>query len=102
MGRLAHDEISAEQFAALDALRREVEPLAADPDPLVRADREQALSSWLTRHGVEHAWTMAPPLAAAGVDLAWCERASTVLQGSALGPGLEWAASTFSVATLLG
>ena len=101
LSQLAHNEISSEQFAALDAMRREVESQAPDPDPLVRADREQALSSWLTRHGVERAWTIAPPLAAAGVDLAWCERASTVLQGSALGPGLEWVASTFSAATLL-
>jgi signal transduction histidine kinase len=100
--RLADDEISAEQFAALDELRREIEPQAADPDPLVRADREQALSSWLTRHGIAREWTIAPPLAAAGVDLAWCARAATVLEGSALEPGLEWVASTFSVATLLG
>ena len=42
-----------------------------------------------------------PPLAAAGVDLAWCERAATVLGEPALEPGLEWVASTFSVATLL-
>jgi signal transduction histidine kinase len=101
LGRLVHGELSAEQFAALDALRREIEPPAADPDPLVRADREQALSSWLARHGIERAWTIAPPLAAAGVDLAWCARAASSLEGSALAPGLEWVASTFSVATLL-
>jgi signal transduction histidine kinase len=51
---------------------------------------------------VEREWTIAPPLAAAGVDLAWCERAATVLEGPALEAGLEWVASTFSVATLLG
>jgi signal transduction histidine kinase len=99
--RLADNEISAERFAALDELRREIEPLAVDPGPLVRADREQALSTWLTRHGVEREWTIAPPLAAAGVDLAWCDRAATVMEGSALEPGLEWVASTLSVATLL-
>jgi signal transduction histidine kinase len=102
VGRLARDELSATQFAALDALRREVEPQAGDPDPLVLADREQALSSWLAAHGIEREWTIAAPLAAAGVDPAWCERAATVLEGSALQPGLEWVASTFSVATLLG
>jgi signal transduction histidine kinase len=102
VGRLANDEISAEQFAALDALRREVTPQTADADPLVRADREQALSSWLARHGIVRAWTIAPPLAAAGVDLAWCERAASILKGSALAPGLEWVATTFSAATLLG
>ncbi len=102
VARLAHGELSAEQFAALDGLRHEIGTKAADPDPLVRADREQALSEWLSRHGVERGWTIAPPLAAAGVDLAWCERAATVLPGSALEPGLEWVASTLSVASLLG
>ncbi len=101
LARLASDEISASQFTALDALRREIEPPAI-PDPLVLADQEEALSSWLTRHGVTCEWIIAPPLAAAGVDLAWCERAATVLGEPALEPGLEWVASTFSVATLLG
>ncbi|HEY2957504.1 MAG TPA: ATP-binding protein [Actinomycetota bacterium] len=101
--RLADVELPAERFAALDALRREVEPAAAaDRDPLARADREQALSSWLTRHGVAGGWSIAAPLAAAGVDLAWCERAAAVLEGAALEPGLQWVAATTAVATLLG
>ena len=99
--RLAHDDISAQQFTALDALRREIEPRVAVLDPMARADHEQALSGWLSRHGVERGWMIAPPLAAAGVDLAWCQRAATALEGTALEPGLEWVASTFSVATLL-
>jgi signal transduction histidine kinase len=101
VGRLAHDELSAEQFAALDTLRQDIGPRALELDPLDRADREQALASWLSRHGIGRPWTIAPALAAAGVDLAWCERAATVLQGAALEPGLEWVASTFLVATLL-
>jgi signal transduction histidine kinase len=99
--RLAGYDVTAEQFAALDALRREIEPRAVDPDPLGRADREQALSSWLGRHGVERAWTIAPPLAAAGIDLAWCERAASVLDGSALEAGLEWVGHTFATDALL-
>ena len=70
-------------------------------DPLAVADREEALSSWLSDHGVERDWVIAPPLAEAGVDVAWCERAAAVLVGSALEPGLEWVASTLSAATLL-
>jgi len=99
LSQLAHDEISAQQFSALDTLRREIEPQAAQT-PLALADREDALSEWLTSHGVEREWVIAPPLAAAGVDLAWCERAAAVLEGPALEPGLEWVASTFSAATL--
>jgi signal transduction histidine kinase len=101
VGWLARDDISSAQFAALEALRHEIEPRVADEDPLSRADREQALSSWLTRQGIVREWTIAPTLAAAGVDLAWCARAATVLPRSAIQPSLEWVASTFSVATLL-
>ncbi len=39
-------------------------------DPLALADQEEALSVWLARHGVAREWAIAPPLAAAGVDLA--------------------------------
>jgi len=101
LGRLAYDEITSQQFVALDALRREIEPREAVLDPLATADHEEALSSWLSDHGVQRDWMIAPALAAAGVDLAWCERAATVLTGPALEPGLEWVSSTFSVATLV-
>jgi signal transduction histidine kinase len=102
LGRLARDEVSPGQLAALDGLRVELAPPGGDLDPLERADREQALSSWLARHGVEREWTLAPALAAAGADPAWCERAAAVLEGPALAPGLEWVASAASVAALLG
>jgi signal transduction histidine kinase len=101
VSRLAGDDISARQFTALDTLRREIEPQAPVRDPLAMADHEEALSSWLSRHGIVREWLIAPPLAAAGVDLAWCEQAAIVLGGPALQPGLEWVASTLSAATLL-
>ncbi|MGH3471838.1 MAG: sensor histidine kinase [Nocardioidaceae bacterium] len=100
LGRLAHDEISAAQFQALDALRLEIKPRPMLPDPLALADLEDALSDWLGRHGVDRDWIIAPALAAAGVDVAWCERAATVLDAG-LGAGLEWVASTLSATTLL-
>jgi signal transduction histidine kinase len=101
LARLARDEISAQQFTALDALRREIEPDALAASPLALADREDALSLWLSQHGVDREWSIAPPLAAAGVDLDWCERAAAALTGSALEPGLEWVASSLSISTLL-
>jgi signal transduction histidine kinase len=101
LSRLANDEISAKQFTELNTLRQEIESGAAVSDPLAMADLEEALSSWLTSHGIVHEWMIAPPLAAAGVDLRWCERAAAVLEGPALQSGLEWVASTLSAATLL-
>jgi signal transduction histidine kinase len=101
LSRLARDEISASQLTALDALRREIDPQLATHDPLDLADREDVLSAWLADHGVEREWMIAPALATAGVDLAWCERAAAVLDGPCLEPGLEWVSSALSAATLL-
>ena len=101
LGRLASDEISAAQFRALDELRGEAKYPAVAPDPLALADREDELSRWLARHGVERDYVLAPAFAAAGLDVAWCDRVAAVLPGTALGPGLEWVASTLSATTLL-
>jgi len=101
LGRLADQSISAGQFARLDALRRQIPPPVASRDPLGMANREDALLDWLAEHDVERDWIIAPPLAAAGLDVQWCERAATVLDGPALGAGLEWVASSLSTTTLL-
>jgi len=101
LGRLAERSITAGQFIALDALRRDIDPAAGRSDPLAIADREDALSDWLTTRGVDRDWIIAPPLAAAGLDVAWCEKAAAVLGGDAIGPGLEWIASSLSTSALL-
>src|SRR6266550_4542923 len=69
--RLAERSLSPGQFIAIDMLRRELGTGAADASPLAVA------------------------------DIAWCERASQILDGSTLEPGLEWVASTLSAAVLL-
>lgn len=97
---LAGNELSARQFAALDALRGELGSHPAAADPLTVSDLEGELEDWLADHGVEREWLLAPALAAAGADAAWCERAATVT-GPALGPALEWVASTLSATALL-
>jgi signal transduction histidine kinase len=101
LGRLAEGSISTAQFVALDTLRREIEPQSASMDPLSVADREDALSDWLVEHGVKRDWLIAPPFAAAGLDVAWCERAAALLDGAPLEAGLEWVASSLSTVTLL-
>ncbi|MVA75466.1 cyclic nucleotide-binding domain-containing protein [Auraticoccus sp. F435] len=98
---LAARSISSEQFLQLEALRREIGAGSrAAVDPMVLADREEALSDWLSEHAVEDDWLLAPPLAAAGAEVEWCERVADVLDG-ALEPGLSWVASTLTVTTLL-
>jgi signal transduction histidine kinase len=99
--RLAERSLSSEQFLAVEALRGELGAPAATISPLALADCEEALADWLEAHGVTAAWDIAPALAAAGADVAWCERAGQVLDGGTLEPGLEWVTSTLSAPVLL-
>jgi signal transduction histidine kinase len=102
LGGLAAASVSSEQLLALDGLRREViqSRAAGMVDPMVLADREDALSSWLGDRDVADDWLIAPPLASAGLDVAWCERAAELL-GDALEPGLAWLATSLTTTTLL-
>ncbi|GAA1157608.1 ATP-binding protein [Kribbella jejuensis] len=98
---LAEGDVRADQFSALDELRLELGAGTAAPDPVDLADHENTIADWLDDHAVDRSWFIAPPLAAAGAGVEWCERAADVL-GPALGPGLEWVASTLAASTLIG
>jgi signal transduction histidine kinase len=101
LARLGAGQITAEKLTELDTLRQHAVPPAVPLSPLALADLEEDLASWLDAQGVGRSWLLAPSLAAAGVDRAWCERALNVLGQRALDPGLEWVASSISVAGLL-
>jgi signal transduction histidine kinase len=98
--QLADKDITAQQFAALDALRREL-PGQTARGALAVADAEEAVASWLEDHGVDDAWQMAPALVAGGADPAWCEKVETALGAEALRPGVSWVASAVSVGLFL-
>ncbi|SDP56143.1 Histidine kinase-, DNA gyrase B-, and HSP90-like ATPase [Pedococcus dokdonensis] len=100
--RLGESGATAEQFVELDTLRRSLVARAAEPDAVAAADLEEELSDWLADHDVERDWVLAPPLAAAGADPAFLERAAGVLGTDQLAPGLEWMASSLAVDGLLG
>jgi signal transduction histidine kinase len=99
--RLAEGQVTAAQFSVLDELRLELDGSTTPSDPVDLADNENTISDWLDDHGIANDWLIAPPLAAAGADIQWLERATAVL-GDGVEPGLEWVASTLSTATLLG
>ena len=101
LGRLAHGDITAEQFTALDELRRATVP-PGPVDALALADRESELETWLDRHGVPDPWDLAAGLVAGGIDVAWCERVHAAVGDRGLAPGLEWVSATFASQSLLG
>ena len=100
--QLAAESITAEQFVALDELRRGVGGGPALTGAAL-AEREETLSTWLEDHRIDREWVIAPALAAAGADVDWCERAVTVVggEGPALQAGLEWMASALTTTTLI-
>jgi signal transduction histidine kinase len=101
LAHLVERSLTAEQFIAIERLRREIDAPAPGLDPLALADAEEQISEWLEVRGVLNAWRIAPPLAAAGVDLDWCERATQVLTADTLEPALDWVAGTLSTRALL-
>lgn len=99
---LAHRQITAEQYVALDALRLDATGAEApEGGALVLADAEEAVGSWLDDRGVPRAWNLAATLAAAGVDRAWCERVQATVGDDALSAAVEWIAATLVATTLL-
>ena len=100
--RLAAVPISAAQFTRLDELRQELGPRGPVMDPIGLADQEDALADWLSGKTVARDWELAPVLAGAGADVAWCERVAEAMGEAPLDPALQWVASTLSATSLLG
>lgn len=93
--------LTAVQFGALDALRAEVVARPPVTDPLAVSDLEGDLESWLADHDVGREWVLAPALAVAGADVAWCELVAAAVGAPALGPALDWVSGAASAAALL-
>ena len=100
--QLAREEITAQQYADLDALRLELAGQPVRRDALATADAEEAVERWLEQHGVPDGWELAPVLVAGGADPGWCDRVAAALPAAALEAGLRWVASSVSLGALLG
>jgi signal transduction histidine kinase len=101
LSHLARAGISAEDFTTLDELRLRVSGTESGLTALDLADREDELSDWLVAHDIDRDWEIAPALAAAGADLAWCEELADGVPADSLAPALEWVSASLSTAALL-
>jgi signal transduction histidine kinase len=97
---LARLAVSAEQYIALDELRRTLPGMAPD-GALARADAEDALTDWLADHGVEDGWRIASTLVGAGVDASFCEGVAALLAPVPPGAAIRWISSTLVANSLL-
>jgi signal transduction histidine kinase len=99
---LSDQSLTPAEFRAIDTLRRDIESFTRPSDAVQAADLEEAVTTWLESHGIEPAYRIAPPLAAAGVDVTWCERAAATLTADTLDAGVKWIAGTVAAGALLG
>lgn len=86
---------------SLEQQGRERAVRPGDLDVLARSDREAAVEEWLDERGIADPWRLAPSLVGQGLDPSALTQLATALQGEALNAVLAWAASVFSVYTLL-
>jgi signal transduction histidine kinase len=98
---LARLGVTPEQFTMLDELRQRVSEEPSRLSGIELSDREDELSDWLVDHEVDRDWEIAPVLAAAGADVAWCEEVALCMPEDALGAALEWVSASLSTVALL-
>ncbi|HMM29126.1 MAG: ATP-binding protein [Chloroflexota bacterium] len=96
--------LSAEQLAFLNERQGELIQRATRPDrldPLERADREEAVASWIEAQGVPDAWQLAPMLVRAQFTVSELEPLKSMFEGPALGHALAWLEGMISVGDVL-
>ena len=100
--RLNAHELSGSQRASIPALENELEQRAAvHLDSLERSDCEEQVAASLERHGVAHAWELAPALVDAGCDAAWFEDVASQFPAEALPDLLARMAASLAIGSLL-
>ncbi|MYV41108.1 histidine kinase [Streptomyces sp. SID1328] len=90
---LAEGPFSRDALASLiEVQERTAERVAKAPalGPLEAADREDALADWLTDHGIEEGWRLAPVFVQAGLDADWLERVASTVDREILGGAVGW------------
>jgi signal transduction histidine kinase len=102
---LAATSVAATGMSDLElAAVKEVQALAATPaaeadrSPVARADREDAIATWLSDHGVDD--VCADPLADTALTLETLDRLAATVRGDALDATLRWIAACFQVRAL--
>jgi signal transduction histidine kinase len=68
---LGQSNLSASKLEVLEPHTQMIQQRAKEPldlDPLTRSDQEYEIETWLTDHGVEDAWELAPMLVNIGYD----------------------------------
>ncbi len=89
----SQEQLDCMRFLQQQAMRRDCCVLMGS---LEQSDREEALSEWLEKAGVENAWRIAPGLAEMGMDAERLACTRKVFEGQDLSDTLNWLESVIS------
>ena len=101
LAAMAAADMTAEQFTAMNQLRRRITDVDGGLEGMALADREDELGDWLEERGVARGWELAPGLAAAGADVAWCEELAEAVHPGSLAAAVEWVVASVTMNLLL-
>ncbi|CAM5540226.1 histidine kinase OS=Streptomyces fumanus OX=67302 GN=GCM10018772_54770 PE=4 SV=1 [Streptomyces fumanus] len=90
---IAEGPFSRDALAGLIEIQeRTAERVAKAPSlsPLEAADREDALTDWLTDHGIEQGWQLAPVFVQAGLDTEWLDQVAAAVDEEILPGAVGW------------
>jgi signal transduction histidine kinase len=99
---LAEKVTSADQYVALDGLRKQLaERSVVDDGAIATMDREEVIGTWLDDRDIDDAWQIAPQFASVGADREWFDQCESVSGPETLGPALQWISATIQASSLL-
>jgi PAS domain S-box-containing protein len=99
---LGQEGLSDDQWASLAAAVESARSTTAPRlSALERADQEEALAGWLSRHDLDDAWQLAPSLAAAGIDGDALATMTADLPPEAVPAAVSWLSESLGAGELL-
>lgn len=66
--------------------------------PLMRADREDTVASWMQGRGLQEAWESAEPIVAAGIEIADLEQLESIIPPECFASAMLWLAASAQAA----
>jgi signal transduction histidine kinase len=102
--KLSQQQLTSEQVEFLASLQQDASDLPHKSNklaPLKQCDREDEFIDWLTDNGVKDAWKLAPTLVAAGLDLEYLSKITSLLPVKSLGDVLTWLTASLTGLELL-
>lgn len=101
LSKLGLDQEHRQILLDLDQMARQAALQPSDLDSLGRSDREFELETWLSEHGLENGWEIAPSLVSLGYEPEGMEDLANKFSQQRFPAVLEWLCAVYTIYSLL-